>query len=157
MSSNKNQLSNLAPNSFIAKKLATQLKVSDILPEIFKLKTVCQNLKTEICTSLLPEIANNTIIKNNAKTKDILYEKNVITKRVFEKEARSASPQKESTDCNSKIEKKNTRNKNKNEFNKILLFKKFKDLEEICKNATNWDIHTIHLCLEIIHCLDEYE
>ena len=155
MSSNKNQLSNLAPNSFNAKKLSTQHKVSDNLPEIFKLKTVCQNFQTEIRPSPLPEIDNNTISKNNATTKDILYEKNVITKRIFEKEARSASPQKESTDCKSKIDKKKTQNKN--EFNKILLFKKFKDLEEICKNATNWDIHIIHLCLEIIHCLDEYE
>ena len=146
----------MAPNPFNAKKLATQLKISDIVPERINQKTVCQNLHTEIRPAKFPEVDNNPIIKNNATTKDKLYEKMAIAKRVFEKEARSACPQKDnSTDINSRIDKKKTRNKK--EFKRIILFKKFRDLEEIWKNATNWDVHTVHLCLEIIHCLNECE
>ena len=160
------QLSAVAPFSFKIKKLGPQLKISDLIPEKLKPKIVIYNRQTEACQAKLSDVKNKTIIDENSTIREgrTNYDKHAqishdqgLTHRLFEKNARSASPhqQEKSREDQSNNEKiKKTRNIN--QAKTIRLFERYKDLEEIWNKNANFDIDTIDLCLEIIYCLHEY-
>jgi len=160
------QLSAVAPFSFKIKKLGPQLKISDLIPEKLKPKIVIYNRQTEACQAKLSDVKNKTIIDENSTIREgrTNYDKHAqishdqgLTHRLFEKNARSASPhqQEKSREDQSKNEKIK-KPRNTNQAKRIRLFERYKDLEEIWNKNANFDIDTIDLCLEIIYCLHEY-